>query len=170
MEVWEAIQNKHAVRQFKDQPLPDEVVERILRAGRRAQSAKNSQPWDFIAVRERETLEKLATMGTGMGWVAGAALSVAIVTPLPGERWAWHMFDAGQSASYMQLAAVEMGVGSCLGTVYKPDECRALLGFPEDKLVTITVSFGYPDDEAERKPGRARGRRPLDELVHWERW
>ena len=169
MDVWDAIRNKRAVRKFKDEPLPDDVIARILDAGRRSQSSKNSQPWEFIAIRDRERLQQLSTMGNWMGHVAGAALCVAILTPQPGERFAWHMFDAGQAASYMQLAALEMGVGSCLGTVYQPDEARQLLGFPEDRLLTIVISLGYPA-EAPRPTARKGGRRPLDDVIHWETW
>lgn len=169
MYVWDAIRAKHAVRKFTSDPLPDEVIQRILNAGRRSQSSKNSQPWDFIAIRDRDTLQKLATTGDFMGHVAGAALCVGIVTPVPGERFAWHMFDAGQSASYMQLVALEMGVGSCLGTVYQPDAARDLLGIPADRLLTIVISFGYPADAERRGLGKS-GRRSLDDVVHWDRW
>ncbi|MCB9453144.1 MAG: nitroreductase family protein [Anaerolineaceae bacterium] len=169
MQVWDAIREKRAVRHFQEKPLPDEAMHRILDAGRRSQSSKNSQPWDFIAIRDRETLQKLSTMGNFLGHVAGAALCVAIVTPVPGERFAWHMFDTGQAASYMQLAALEIGVGSCLGTVYQPDAARELLGFPEDKLITIVISFGYPADEARQGLGKA-GRRDFEDVIHWDRW
>lgn len=169
MDVWEAITTKRAIRHFTDEPLTDDHIQRILDAGRRAQSSKNSQPWDFIVVRDRERLQQLSQMGDFMGHVAGAAMCVAIVTPTPGDRFAWHMFDIGQAASYMQLAAQEIGVGSCLGTVYKPDDTRRLLGFPDDKLVTIVISFGYPYEE--QRPGLGKkGRRDFDEVIHWETW
>jgi len=169
MEIWEGIRKKRAIRKFKEEPLKDDEIERILDAGRRSQSSKNSQPWDFIALRDREMLEKLSKTGDFMGHVAGAALCVAIVTAAPGERWAWHMFDAGQSASYMQLAGWDLGIGSCLGTVYNTDEARELLGLPDDKLCTIVISFGYPADDQRPGMGKA-GRRSLDEVVHWDRW
>lgn len=173
MDVWEAIRSKRAVRQFADQPLPEQVVIRILDAGRRAQSAKNSQPWDFIAIRERETLRALATTGPWMGHVAGAALCVVIVTPAPegNDRYPWHMFDAGQAAAYMQLAAQALGVGSCPGTIYDEAAARAILGYPAEKSARLVLSFGYPAGEAAQPhPARKGGRRPLAEVVHWERW
>ena len=76
MNVWEAIQSKRAIRDFLDQPLGAGEVERILQAGRRSQSSKNSQPWHFIAVQERDRLRQVAELGSGMGHVAGAARSV----------------------------------------------------------------------------------------------
>ncbi len=172
MEVWEAIRKKRAVRVFKNEPLPDEAVTRILDAGRRSQSSKNTQPWDFIAIRDRDQLKRMATIGHWTGHVAGAALCVAIVVPAtqPGEEFEWkHMFDAGQAASYMQLAALEIGVGSCLGTVYRHDEARQILGYSADKTVNIVISFGYPAEQSET-PAKKGGRRPLEEVVHWDRW
>ena len=173
MDVWEAIRKKRAVRHYTDEPLPEDVVRRIIDAGRRAQSAKNTQPWDFIAVQDREMLQKLSDAGAWLRHVARAALVVGIVTPSPegNERYPWNMFDAGQAASYMQLAALELGVGSCPGTIYDEDLARDLLGIPPDRSFRLLLTFGYPA-ERQRRPSVVKkgGRRPLDEVVHWERW
>ena len=96
-------------------------------------------------------------------------MCVVILIPTENERTIWHFFDTGQSASYMQLAAQEVGVGSCLGTVYKPDELRDLLGFPQDWQSRLLISFGYP--AAEQRPGQGKeGRHDFEDVVHWERW
>src|SRR5438105_3919409 len=131
MEVMEAIRRKRAVRNFGSRPLPREVVEQILRAGRRAQSSKNSQPWHFIAIENHDTLMELSKMGDFTSSLTKATLGVAILTPDPATRWSV-MFDAGQAAAYMQLAALDMGVGSCPVTLHRPEPARGLLGFPED--------------------------------------
>ncbi len=172
MDVWEAITGKRAIRQFRGDPLPEEAVRRILDAGRRAQSAKNSQPWDFIAVQDRARLEALSRCGEWLGHVAGAALAVAIVTPSPtdNERYPWHMFDAGQCAAYMQLAAHAIGVASCLGSVYEEEQARQVLGFPADRSLRIVIAFGYPAPDARSRGLGREGRRPFDAVVHWERW
>lgn len=171
MQVWEAIQSKRAIRQFKPGPLPAADVERILQAGRRSQSSKNSQPWHFIAVQDKARLGKLAELGAGMGHVAGAALCVVIVVPTENERTLWHFFDSGQSAAYMQLAATEIGIGSCLGTIYDPAAANELLGIPADHQTRLVISFGYPADEkAAAGPLRAGGRRSYADVVHWETW
>jgi nitroreductase len=170
MEVGEAIRLKRAVREFDPRPLPDEAVGRILGAGRRAQSSKNTQPWHFVAIRERATLEALSRLGTYAGHLAGAALGVAILTPDPASRFSV-LFDAGQAAAYMQLAAWELGIGSCLATIYEPEAARSLLGFPEDLHLRIALSFGYPADPTVLSaPPRPGGRRPLDHTAHFERW
>jgi nitroreductase len=170
MNVSEAVHLKRAVRQYQNKPLQEIEVRAILNAGRRAQSSKNSQTWHFIAIRNEETLKVLSTTGHFAGHLKGAALGVAILTPDPEQRFSI-MFDAGQAAAYMQLAAWELGIGSCLATIYEPDKARELLGFPDEMHMRIAISFGYPQDgqtltEAPKKGGR----RAMDDVVHWEKW
>ncbi len=170
MQVSEAIRTKRAVRQFQDGPLPEQVVTTILNAGRRAQSSKNTQPWSFIAIQDKTTLLALSESGTYAGHLAGAALGVAILTPDPEQRFSI-MFDAGQAAAYMQLAAWELDVGSCLATIYEPEAARQLLGFPSEMHLFIAISFGYPVDRAYlTTPPQKGGRRTLDDVAHMEKW
>jgi len=170
MNVSDAIRYKRAVRQFTDQPLPKEDMLAILNVGRRAQSSKNTQPWHFIAITDKTILKQLSECGQWAGHLAGAALGVAIVHLDPGEKFQT-MFDIGQAAAYMQLAAWELGIGSCLASIYNTDQARQLLGFPEDLHLRIALSFGYPLEAADlTRPPKTGGRRPLAEVVHWDRW
>ena len=170
MNVLEAIRSKRAVREYRDEPLAPDVVDKILHAGRRAQSSKNTQPWHFIAIRDRSTLAALAATSPNINFLAGSALTVAIVTPHPSVKETI-LFDAGQAAACMQLAAWELGVVSCLGTVYELEPARAVLGFPPDLHLHIAIGFGYPlPGDARPRPGRPGGRRTLEDVVHWERW
>ncbi|MEK6221741.1 MAG: nitroreductase family protein [Chloroflexota bacterium] len=170
MNVYEAIKTKRAIRKFEDTPIPQDQINKILNAGRRAQSAKNSQPWHFISITNKGTLKKLSKMGLFAGHLADAALAIAIITPPPEKRFSI-MFDAGQSASYMQLIAWELGIGSCLATIYNPDKARPLLEFPQSKEIRIAISFGYPASKylKPRKP-KNKGRRKIDDVVHVEKW
>ena len=170
MDVMQAIKLKRVVRQFQEKPLSQEAVLAILNAGRRAQSSKNSQPWRFIAIQDKAVLQLLSECGMYAGHLAGAALGIAILTPAPDGNFQT-LFDAGQSAAYMQLAAWELGVGSCLASIYDPEKARQLLGFPEDLHLRIALSFGYPLDESVlTAPPRKGGRQALSDLVHWDRW
>ena len=170
MNVIEAIRTKRAVRRYRDDPLPDDIVHAILHAGRRAQSAKNHQPWHFLAIRERANLAALAATGSNLVHIADATLCVALVTPPPSQRKTI-LFDAGQAAACMQLAAWELGVVSCLGTVWEPGKVHALLALPDDRQVDLVVAFGYPfREDAEPRRGRKGGRRDLGDVVRWERW
>jgi len=170
MDVLTAISAKRAVRSFEDKPLPPEAVRTILNAGRRAQSAKNRQPWHFIAIQDKARLKALSELGTFAGHLAGAALGVAIITP-PRENRFSIMFDAGQAAAYMQLAAWELGIGSCPATIYQPDEARQLLGFPEDLHIYLALSFGYPADKnVLTRPNQKGGRKQFDDIIRYEQW
>ena len=170
MNVSDAIRTKRAVRKFQEKPVPEDVILAILNAGRRSQSSKNEQTWQFIAIRDRAILKALSQYGTWAGHLAGAALAVAILTPDPTRKFQI-MFDAGQAAAYMQLLAWELGVGSCLASIYEHEKAREILGFPAEWHLRIALSFGYPADAeklfAAPKKG---GRRSLEELVHWDRW
>jgi len=168
--VQTAILTKHAIRKFTEQPLPNDAIEAILNAGRRAQSSKNMQAWHFIAIRDNATLKALSECGDFAGHLAGAALGVAIITPDPDIRFNV-MFDAGQAAAYMQLAAWELGIGSVPASIYEWERARQILGFPSVWHLRIALSFGYPLEEEKLSAAPKRGgRRSLDEIVHWERW
>ena len=170
MNVSEAIRLKRTVRKFQEKPLPDNVIRVILNAGRRSQSSKNEQGWRFIAIRDKVILKDLSECGTYAGHLAGAALGVAILTPNPEGKFQ-DLFDAGQAAAYMQLAAWELGVGSCLASIYEPEKARDILGFPAEWHLRIALSFGYPLDKKKLSAApKQGGRRSLEEIVHWDRW
>ena len=170
MNVSTAIRFKRAVRKFLPDGLPEGTILTILQAGRRAQSSKNTQPWHFIAITDKVILKALSECGDSAGHLAGAALGIAILHPDPAEKFQT-MFDIGQAAAYMQLAAWELGVGSCLASIYDPDKARLLLGFPQAMFLRFAISFGYPQklDALTNLPQKG-GRRPLSEIVHWEKW
>ena len=170
MNVSDAIRLKRAVRKFQDKPLPEDVVHAILNAGRRSQSSKNEQGWQFIVIRDKAILKALSETGNYAGHLAGAAMGVAIVTPNPDGKFQ-DLFDAGQTAAYMQLAAWELGVGSCLASIYEPDKAREILGFPPEWHLRIALSFGYPlEEEKLSATPKKGGRKPLEEIVHWNTW
>lgn len=170
MNVSDAVRLKRAIRLFTDQPLPESSILAILNAGRRAQSSKNTQPWNFIAITDKAILNSLSECGTYAGHLSGAALGVALIHPDPGEKFQL-LFDFGQAAAYMQLAAWELGIGSCIASIYEPEKARELLRFPNEMYLRIALSFGYPQDAdlLTRLPKKG-GRRPLSEIIHWNTW
>jgi nitroreductase len=177
MNVSEAIRLKRATREFSDKPIIEATIQTILNAGRRAQSSKNLQPWHFIAITDKGILQALSECGQDMGngrfntWhLAEAALGIAIVHPDPDERFQT-LFDIGQAAAYMQLAAWELGVGSCPVTFYQPEKGRQILGFPPDLHLRLGLSLGYPSDRDQFKQQPQKGgRRSLQDIVHRDRW
>jgi nitroreductase len=169
MEVYEAIRSKRAIRHYLEEPIPEEVVHKILNAGRLSQSAKNLQPWHFVVIQNRERLQQLAEAGQFSAHLGQAALGVVILTPDPAERFQI-LFDAGQTAAYMQLAAWELGIGSCPVTSYNREGVSQLLGLPDNVHVRVAIAFGYPHPDRPRISSSRRGRRPFEDVVHWETW
>ena len=171
--AWEAIASYRAIRQFADRPLEPDHLRRILAAGRRAASSKNAQHWDFVVCSDRAHLRELSTVGPYADHVAGAAVAIALVTPDPhADGVALSiLFDIGQAAGFMEIAARELGIGSCPATVYDQALARRLLGYPADRWCEYMLSFGYPADPGTlTAPLRPGGRRPIEEIVHEERW
>jgi nitroreductase len=173
MEPYQLLLSLRAVRHFTAQAVPDEVLERVLQAARWTGSAKNTQPWQFVVVRKRQTLQELAACGRYASHLAGAALGIVLATP-PG----YALFDAGRVTQNMMLAAWADGVGSCIASFQDEAQARALLGIPAAFQAHTALSFGYPLPDAPRtieglpeaEVLASIGRRPLDEMVHWEEW
>lgn len=170
MSVFDLIANKRAVRRYMDEPLPDELVRQILNAGRLSGSSKNTQPWQFIAVTDRAVLNDLSRAGRYADHLAGAALGVVIVQPIPSPSGT-PGFDFGRATQNMMLVAWARGVGSCVVRLHDPAKAARALGVPEDGYrVDWAISFGYPADENYRPGIVVGGRRAFDEVVYWDRW
>ena len=171
METWDAIKARRNVREFEDRPLPDEHLERVLEAGRRAPSSRNWQPWDFVLVTDREQLKELAKVWQGAGHVADSAATIALVLPQTddaGERDR-AQYDLGQATMAMLIAAADLGIGSGHAAVADQDQAREVLGFPADRYTAYLIDLGYPADRP-LKPLRNPNRRPFSEVVHRGRW
>jgi nitroreductase len=171
METWDAITARRNVRAFASRTIGGDDLDRILEAGRRAPSALNWQPWEFIAITDRALLRELASVGTGTGHVADAAAAIAVVVPdfedAKDRRRAQN--DVGQAAMSMLITATDLGIGSGHAGVDDQERARQILGFPEDRIVALMVDFGYPADRP-LSPIRNPKRRPFEEIVHRERW
>jgi nitroreductase len=169
MDSWQAINTVRVVREFADEPVAPEHLDRILNAGRRTGSSKNEQVWTFIVIRDRARLRELAAVGRYAGHLAGAPLAVALITPNPATTSM--VWDLGRAAQNMVLAAWGLSIGSAPATVYDHELAARLLGLPPDRRCDYLLSFGYPADPGTlTAPSRAGGRRSLDEVVRQERW
>ncbi len=172
-EVAAAIAGLRVVRAFADRPLQTADLEAILAAGRRASSSKNQQRWDFIVITEPDRLRALSAVGPFAGHLAGAAAAIALVTPDPRAPGAALsvLWDLGLASQNMILVAWARGIGSCPATVYDHALAAELLMLPDGLACDYLLSFGYPADPTDlSRPLRPGGRRPLDEIVHRERW
>ncbi len=171
METWDAIRARRNVRTYEDRAIAADDLDRILEAGRRAPSASNRQPWDFVVVTDRATLTELTTVWTGARHLAGAAAAVVMtLRPPEAERYvAIDQFDLGQATMAMMLAATDLGIGSGHSAIGDQEACRRILGIPEGQLCAYMLALGYPADRP-LAPIARPDRRPFDEVVHRDRW
>jgi nitroreductase len=171
METWDAIRARRNVRTYEDRPIPPEDLERILEAARRTPSSMNEQPWDFVLCTERETLRELSRTWRYATHVAGSAATVALVAAGaadPDERDSVS-YDMGQATLQMMVTAADLGIGSSHASVGDQDLARRILGLPADRSCVGLIAFGYPADRPLRPIARP-DRRPLEQVVHRERW
>lgn len=171
METWDAIRARRNVRDYTDQPLAREDLERIVDAGRRAPSASNWQPWDFVVVTVREQLIELAKVWQGARHVARSAATIALVAKEPEDerRRDLLMYDFGQATAHIMLTAVDLGIGSGHSAVADQEQAQRVLGFPNGYICVYMIALGYPEDRPLR-PLLRPDRRPFDQVVHWNRW
>jgi nitroreductase len=163
MSVLECVRTRIETREFKPDPVPEAVLQKILEAGRWSPSQRNRQPWHFIVVQERETLQQLGALAPSAPYLADAPLAIAVVTD--GARAP--LVDGTRAISSMQLVAWEEGLGSCWVGGVDGDGVKRLLGIPEACAVITVLPFGYPTDAARRLRKR---RKPLEQIAHRERF
>jgi len=169
VDAYLAIASRREGRRYADRPIPDEVVRRILDAGRLAGSSQNRQPWTFLVVGDRGRLERLAQAVFAPANVLGAALVIAIAVRPRGPA----QLDSGRAAQNMMLAAWNEGVVSCPNGMPDRSHAAELLGLPEDQEPVIVLTFGYPqrprDPQArstEEWVARA-DRKPFEQVVRF---
>ena len=170
METWDAIRARRNVRQYTGQPIAQASLDQILEAGRRAPSANNWQPWDFVLVTGQDQLTELARVWQGAGHVARSAATIALVAPVVDEgRRGILQFDLGQAAISMMIEAADLGIGSGHASVADQDLARRLLGFPEDRFLAFLIALGSPAGRP-LAPVLRPDRRPFEDVVHRGRW
>jgi nitroreductase len=164
MDAYRAIVDKRDQRIFLPKPIPEEALWRILQAARMTGSSKNTEPNRLIVVRDRAGVAAVGAVSPWGRWLSTAAVVIVIVQTEP------HEFDAGRCAQNMMVAAWNDGIGSCPAHLPEADLAR-LLDIPKDMVINRVIGFGYVDPARAAPPKSvARPRKPLDELVRWERW
>jgi nitroreductase len=164
VDVFEAVRTILAVRRYKDQPVPEPIVRRIVEAGRLTASAKNEQPWHFIVVQDRSMLRQLGALVPTGPYTAQASLAIVVAI----NRTPFAVSDASRAIQDMLLVAWGEGVGSnWVGFVGGLDPVGQLLGGPSERDVLAILPFGYPAVPVGR--GK-KNRKPLQEVASRERY
>ncbi len=161
--------SRRSTRKYTADPVPDDVVERLLRAAMAAPSAGNQQPWQFVVVRERETLAAITRFHPYASMLPGAPVALVVCGDVAGCKWPqmWEQ-DCAAATENLLVEAELLGLGAVWLGVHplaeRVEGVRVLLDVPAGVVPFAIVALGHP---AERKPPSER----YDEArVHRERW
>lgn len=158
MDVFEAVRTVLAVRSYRPDPIPPDVVARIVEAGHLTGSSMNRQPWHFVVVDDRATLKRMGELAQSGPYIAGAPLAIVVAV----GKTNFGVSDGSRAIQSMMLTAWAAGVGSNWVGFRGLEEIRTLVGIPEEFEILAVVPFGYPVD-----PGGQgkKNRKPLAEVA-----
>lgn len=165
------VRARYSVRAYRPDPIPEGLLAEVLEAGRLAPTASNRQPLRIIIIH---TAGREADLGRvyDRAWFVQAPLVLCICT-VPREAWKRAGFDGRSYADvdaaivmdHLMLAAAELGLGTCLVAAFDPAAAREVLALPDDVEPLLFTPLGFPADQP-----KAKERRPLADLVRYERW
>ncbi|MBP7276205.1 MAG: nitroreductase family protein [Kiritimatiellae bacterium] len=159
-----------SVRGYRPDPVPEESLRSVLDTARMAPSAANRQPWTLVVVREAARRSALAA-AYPRDWFAQAPVLIAVCVE-PAAAWnraqdGWNAaaLDGAILMDHLTLAAADAGLGTCWICAFDPVCARAALNLPEGVIPVALTPLGYPADA-----GRPKSRKPLEEIVRYDRW
>lgn len=164
--VLRALRRTRQVRSFTEEPVSADDLQAILEVCRWTGSSMNTQPWQFIVIRDPDARRRIGEISVYARHVGTAPLAIAIA--MPGEDRETDAYDEARVAERILIAASAMDLGAGIGWIEEKDygAVGELLGVTSPAFVRTVVSIGHPSEEA-RKPrtGPRTGRRPLEEFV-----
>ena len=171
-EVTAELRKVRQARQYQPDPVPDDIVAELLEIARWTGSSRNTQPWRFIVVTDKEQLRRISELRPPINWVADAPLAIAIV--LDGANPASEAYDEGRVTERLLIGARVLGLGGGIawfGDDAQQAEGKRILGIPAERTARSVVVVGYPTTTKDHRSNPAEGgRTPLSELVSHERW
>jgi nitroreductase len=165
----ELVKNRYSVRDYQNKPVEESLLLKILEAGRLAPSACNNQPWAFIVIR-KEATKKMLAAAYERAWFVSAPVIIALCCDLS-QAWrrkdgrAYGDVDVAIAMDHITLAATEAGLGTCWIANFILDHARKVLELPESIEPVVFTPLGYPSTTPPPKK-----RKPLSEIVHWEKY
>jgi nitroreductase len=169
MDFFTLIEQRYSVRAYKPNPVPEETLNQILYAARMAPTAANRQPFQIIVIRTKGREQELRRI-YDREWFVRAPL-VLCACGLPGGAWTrednknYAVVDVAIVMDHLILAATELGLGTCWVAAFDTAEAREILGLPAEAEPIAFTPLGYADDQP-----RTKDRKPLEQLVRYERW
>ncbi len=166
MDLLEIIKKRRSVRQYTEKSIPKDALLSIIDAGRFAPTARNVQPWEFVAITDKIMLKKIADLAENGRFVSEAAACIAVFC----TDTKYYLEDGSAATENILLAAANLGIGSCWVAGDKKPYCAqisGLLNVPVSLKLVSLVALGFPESEEVFKVAEKRG---LDKLLHWEKF
>ena len=169
MSFLELAMKRYSVRAYKPDTVGDDKLEQVLEAARLAPTASNRQPLMFIVVRTAGRESELRRIYNSDWFVQAPVIICACGTP--NQAWvrkdgkSYCDVDVTIAMDHLILAAADLELGTCWIAAFDPSAARDVLGLPDDVDPIVVTPLGYPADNPKPK-----NRRPLSELVRYERW
>jgi len=162
-EVLDFICCRRSVRRFQKKPVPEELLEVLMKAAMAAPSGNNAQPWEFVIVRHPQIKEELARVHS---WVYMAAEAPAVIVVLGDKSSIWWRDDCAAATENLLLAAANLGLGAVWCGIKENDApvVRKILGIPSSLDVLCIVPLGYPAEKPSPNTKYRKGK------VHWDRY
>ena len=150
MQILDEIKNWVTIKKYLAKSIEPDVVDRILEAGVRAPSAKNRQPWRFIACTEQQVKSKITDAAYGQDHVASAPVIIAACTTnteykMPNGQNSYPI-DISMAVAFMMIQARAEKLGACVVTTYDEAEIKDILSVPYSMRVVMLLLLGYPDE------------------------
>lgn len=169
MDTLTAIMTRRSIRKYSPEPVPDDLVKKLLAAAMNAPSAGNQQPWQFVVVKERKVLDAIAEIHPHGKMLKQAPLAIVVCGDLSLEKHTGYWVqDCAAATQNMLLAAHASGLGAVWLGVYPRDDrvkgIAAFLKVPVPVEVFCVVSMGWPAEEKEQV------KRYEEKRVHWNGW
>jgi nitroreductase len=179
--ILEEILKRRSGRAYSDRPILDEMLESILEAGRRAPSCGNTQAWRFVVIKSPDVLaEAHEALSRGNAWGKRAPVMIIVAAKedggCPAHELPYFMMDIGLTTQNILLQTVHLGLLGHPTAGWNEEKMKEITGIPEEYRIGTVIFIGYGGDielldernkEKEKKPST---RRPLSEIVHWDRW
>jgi nitroreductase len=167
MELKEVIKKRQSIRNYKDRPIPEEKLRKVLEAARLAPSGSNRQDMKLVVVRDYETRRALAQAANGQAFVGQAPVVIAAVATraenIMGCEVPNYPVDLAIAVDHMTLAAVDEGLGTCWIGAFSQGGVKQILKIPDKYKVVALLPLGFPSKEQETKV-----RKSLEEIVCYE--
>jgi len=170
LDVFEAIKGRKSIRAFTSEEVSEEEVERLIDAARRAPSAGNIQPWEFVIVRDVEIKRRLSMAALDQRFIEEAPVVIVVCANEMQSGWGYGsrgvtlycLQDTAAATQNMLLAAYALGLGTCWVGAFREEEVKRVLNTPRGVRPVAIVPVGHPAE----KP-MARSKRSLREIVHY---